>query len=242
MKYKYILLLLGMVLVTACDRPGGKGSENLLLMFGDKEAEVDPYQTRLIITPDYMRFDDGEGATDYLLFDRKQKTIYSVVQSTKSITVITSEPTEVKPPFDLRLSSKAIDDMQDAPTMEGVKPQHHVYLSGEEVCYEVLSVPGFLPAYNEAMMEFNTVLANDAAVTLSNLPADLHNGCSLAKDIFAPNRHFAVGFPIQRWAPDGSQSVLLDFKRDYQADKTLFDIPSSYNRLNIQEIRTGLAK
>ena len=242
MKLKVFLLVLLLVLVNACDKSQNKASQSLMLKFGDKEPEVDPYQTRLIITPDYMRFDDGEGTTDYLLFDRRKKTIYSVVQSSKSITVITSEPADVKPPFDLKLSHKTLDDMQDAPTMNGVKPQHHVYLSGEQVCFEVLSVPGFLPAYTEAMMEFNTILANDAALTMNNMPADLHNGCNLGKNIFAPNRHLQAGFPIQLWGPDGSQSVLLDFKEDYVADKTLFEIPSSYDRLNIWEIRAKLAK
>ena len=242
MKLKIFMMLLLLVLINACDKSANKGSANLLLKFGDREPDVDPYQTRLIITPDYMRFDDGEGGTDYLLFDRRQKTIYSVVQSSKSITVITSEPGDVKPPFDLKLSNKTVDDIKDAPTMEGIKPQHRVYLSGEQVCFDVLSVPGFLPAYNEAMMEFNTVLANDAALTLNNMPADMHNGCSLGKDIFAPNRHLQAGFPIQLWSPDGFQSVLLDFKKDYVADKTLFELPSSYSRLNIREIRASLGK
>lgn len=242
MKLNVVLMILGAVLLTACDKTADEGSQNLMLMFGDQEPEVDPYQTRLIITPDFMRFDDGEGATDFLLFDRSKKAIYSVVQSNKSVTVITSDPREVKSPIELKLSNKTIDDMKDAPSMEGVKPVHHVYLSGEQVCFEVLSVPGFLPAYNRAMMEFNSVLANDAKLTLNSMPADMHNGCSLAKSVFAPNRHLQKGFPIQLWGPDGTQSVLLDFKRDYEADKTLFEIPASYSQLNIQELRQNLAK
>ena len=241
MKFKYLLIIFGVALA-ACDQKANKASQSLLLTFGDREEGVDPYQTRVIITPEYMRFDDGEGATDFLLFDRSKKMIYSVVQSNKSITIISAQESSVNPPIDLKLNKKKIDDMHDAPSMEGVKPEHHVYLSGEQVCFEVLSVPGFLPAYVEAMQEFNTVLANDSAFTLNNLPADMHNGCSLAKSIFAPNRHLQAGFPIQMWGPDGTQSVLLDFKRNYQVDKTLFEIPSSYSRLNIQEIRAKLAK
>ena len=242
MKLKAVLIMFGLALLAACDKPASKGSENLLLVFGDQEPEVEPYKTRLIITPDFMRFDDGEGATDYLLYDRNKKAIYSIVQSNKTVTIITSAPSDVKSPIELKLSSRKIDDMQDAPAMEGTRPQHHVYLSGEQVCFEVLSVPGFLPAYNRAMMEFNEVLANDAKFTLNNMPADMHNGCSLAKTVFAPNRHLKVGFPIQLWGPDGTQSVLLDFKRDYQADKTLFEVPASYSHMNIQELRTQLAR
>lgn len=241
MKLIQLVLVCLLVLPAACDKPASKGSQNLLLVFGDQEEGEEPYKTRILVTPDKMRFDDGEGAGDYLIFDRRQKTIYSVVQESKSVTVISARPVDVKPPFDLKLSSKTIDDMQDAPAMGGVKPRHHVYLSGEQVCFEVLAVPGFLPAFVEAMQEFNTVLANDSAVTLNNLPADMQNGCSLAQSIFAPNRHFEAGFPLQQWSPDGSHSVLLDFKKDPPADKLLFELPAGYSRLNIQEIRASLA-
>ena len=242
MQIRYFFLLFILAVLAACDKPASKGSDSLLLTFGDREMDVEPYQTRVIITPEFMRFDDGEGATDFLLFDRKQKTIYSVVQSNKSITIIKSDVMEAKPPFDLKLGKKQIDDLKDAPTMEGVSPVHHVYMSGEQICFEAISVPGFLPAYVQAMKEFNDVLAEDSKLTLNNLPADMHNGCNLARSIFAPNRHLQDGFPVQVWSPDGSHSVLLDFKKDYVADKTLFELPSSYQKLDIQQIRASLAK
>lgn len=241
MKWINLLVLAFSLLLSACDRPADEASQHLLLVFGDQEKDVEPYRTRILVTPEYMRFDDGEGSVDYLLFDRRARTIYNVIQENRSVTVIAAEPADVKPPFDLKLSHKRIQDMQDAPTIDGIKPQHHVYLAGDETCFEVLAAPGFLPAFVEAMKEFNTVLADDSAITLASLPADMQNGCSLAKSIFAPNRHFQAGFPLQRWSPDGSSSVLLDFKKDYQADKTLFSIPDGYQRLNIQEIRGSLS-
>ena len=241
MKKIHLLVILSLTLLVGCDRGMNKTAQNLLLVFADQEESVEPYKTRVIVTPDFMRFDYGEGATDFLLFDRKQKTIYSVIQESKSVTVITSNAVDIKPPFDLKLSNKQIHDLKDAPTMDGVKPQHHVYLSGEQVCFEVLSVPGFLPAYVLAMQEFNTILANDSALTLNGMPADMQDGCSLAKDVFAPNRHFQAGFPIQQWGSDGTRTELLEFKKDYQADKTLFEIPAGYNRLNIQDIRSKLS-
>ena len=241
MKKIHLLAIFSLMLLVGCDRPMDKTAQNLLLIFVDQEESVEPYKTRVIVTPDYMRFDYGEGAADFLLFDRKQKAIYSVIQESKSVTVITSEPQDIKPPFDLKLSNKRIHDLQDAPSMDGIKPQHHAYLAGEEVCFEVLSVPGFLPAYVQAMQEFNTILANDSATTLNSIPADMQDGCSLAKDIFAPNRHFQAGFPIQQWGADGTRTVLEEFKKDFQPDKTLFEIPAGYNRLNIQDIRSKLS-
>ncbi len=230
------------VLLAACDRQSKPVSQNLLLTFIDQEEGVDPYQTRILLTPAYMRFDDGEGAVDYLLFDRKQKALYSVVQESQSITVIAAPPLDVKPPVELNLSHKRIDDLQDAPTMQGVKPQHYVYMSGEQICFEVVSVADFLPAFVEAMKEFNTILANDSASMMNNVPAEVQNACSLAKSTFAPNRHFQAGFPLQQWSPDGKRSALLDFKENPPIDESLFELPAEYHRLNIQEIRASLSQ
>ncbi len=242
MKLTSLIILSLLILLAACNQQTNQVSQNLLLIFADQEEDVEPYTTRILITPDYMRFDDGEGAVDYLIFDRKQKTIYNMVQESQSITVITALPSDVKPPIKLNLSHKMVDDLQDAPTMQGVKPQHHIYMADRQICFEVVSVPGFLPAYVKAMKEFNTVLANDSTVTMNNLPADMQNACSLAKNTFAPNRHFQAGFPLQQWGPDGKRSALLDFKTDYPIDKTLFEIPVDYQRVNIQDIRASFSK
>ena len=174
-KLIHFVVLFFTVLLAGCDQSANKGSENLMLMFADQEEDVEPFQTRILLTPDYIRFDEGEGAVDYLIFDRKQKTIYSVVQESKSITIVSAQAMDVKSPIELKLSHKLIDDMQDAPTMEGIKPQHHVYMAGDKICFEVISVQGFLPAFATAMKEFNTVLANDSAVRSEEHTSELQS-------------------------------------------------------------------
>ena len=241
MKLTHLIVVALLIALVGCDQQTNQQAGNLLLVFGDEESGVDPYQTRVLVTPEFMRFDDGEGSVDFLVFDRKQKTIYNVIKANQSVTVMSAKPVEVTSPIELKLAHKQMDDMQNAPSMQGIKPQHHAYMSGEKVCFEVVSVPGFLPEFVAVMKEFNTVLANNSAATLTTIPADMHEGCDLAESIFAPNRHFEAGFPLQKWDSTGKRQVLLDFKTDYQVDQSLFAIPSGYKRMNMEEIRASLS-
>ena len=84
---KKILLLIMMAVISACAQ---KQAGDTLVVFVEQEDGVDPYQTRMIITEDFVRIDDGEGDKDFVLFDRKNMVVQSVTSSEK--TILKSEP------------------------------------------------------------------------------------------------------------------------------------------------------
>lgn len=237
MKFNVVVLIMVLAGLVGCDRKSA--SQNLYLLFADSGEDSETIQTRIIVTKDYLRFDDGSGEANFILFDRKQQIIYSVARDTKQIIAISKNEINVKSPVDLKLAEVKMDDMQDAPAIEGIKPQHYQFKSGDKVCYETLSVPNLLPAYVKAMQEYNAVLAKDSMVTLNNMPGDLHETCELAKHTYAPNRHFKHGMPVWIWQEGGDRTELVDYKKDYQADKLLFEIPKGYQQFSINELRGG---
>ena len=237
MKLRFILPLLFLLGSSACDHKAGDEPYSLYLLFAEEETDVDPYQTRVLLTPDYLRFDDGEGSSEYVLFDRRQKTIYSVAHETRTIIIVKPKTHDVKPPFALQLAKLELDDMPDAPSIGGQRPRHYQFKSVDELCYETLSVTGLLPEYIQAKREFNQILADDSAQTLLSTPADMQNGCDMAQSTFAPNRHFELGFPIRLWKKDAYSKTLLDFKGDYVIDAKLFTLPADFQRLTMDEIR-----
>ena len=60
--------------LSACQKP----PENQLIVFLETEQGAEPYKTRIIVTPNVVRFDDGEGSSAYLLFDRKTRTARNI--------------------------------------------------------------------------------------------------------------------------------------------------------------------
>ena len=84
MTIKSILLGLLIMLVSSV-RADGDNVSATILWYAEQEPGVDPYRMRYLVTPDFLRSDDGVDSENFLLFDRKRKTIYSVVGENRTI-------------------------------------------------------------------------------------------------------------------------------------------------------------
>ena len=213
--------------------------QGTLLLFSEYEKEVEPYRTRVIVTEDYMRFDDGEGAPDFILFDRKAGVIFSINSDDRTIMSLRGKSLKVVPPFELKQDARRVDDMQDAPAIAGVKPQHYVLTTNQRHCHDVVAVPGLLPDVLAATRAFNAIVASNNAATLQFLPADQQEPCELSRSIFAFNRHLEFGFPVREWDNRGRGRVLLDFRENVEVDRGLCVLPEGYKRFSIEELREG---
>jgi hypothetical protein len=210
-----------------------------LLNFVEHERGVEPYSTRLIVTDNFLRFDDGEGSVDFVLMDRGKNVIYSVNSEEETVMAVHKKQIQVQPPFELELTHKLLDDLGEAPDIEGAQPQHYQFSANGEKCYEVIAVQGLLPRVVTALQEFTDLLASDSKVTFNSLPADLHDACDMSMNTFAAGRHLAFGFPIQEWSDNGSGRALVDFQVQYQPDEALFVLPVDYHQYTVQEFREG---
>ena len=230
-------ILFAVSLLSACDR--FQRDTNKQLLFVEFEQGVEPYQTRLIVTPEYMRFDDGEGSVDFILYDRKKNVIYSVNSGERTVMAVEPQQVEIKPPFELKLEEKNLGTMKEAPAIEGKKPIHYQFSANGEICYDVVAVKGLMPDVVAAMKGFSDILASDSAVTFSSIPADMLNACDMSMSTFAAGRHFKHGFPIQEWSARGSGRTLVDYNDDFEVEPSLFVLPEQFKHYSIQDYREG---
>lgn len=210
-----------------------------LLNFVEHERSMEPYPTRLIVTEKFLRFDDGEGSADFVLLDRDKDVIYSVNSEEQTVMAVHKKQLEIQPPFELELTHKQLDDLKEAPEIEGIQPQHYQFSANSEKCYQVIAVQGLMPDVVTALQEFTDLLASDSKVTFNTLPADLQKPCDISMNTFAAGRHLAFGFPIQEWGAKGSGRALVDYQLNYQPDESLFLLPADYNHFTVQEFREG---
>ncbi len=242
-----VILTVVAMLLAACQQNENSATQQqvktssgaTLLSFVEFEKNAEPYATRLIVTKDYMRFDDGEGSQDFLLFDRQKHVVYTVNSDEESIMAVYQKQIEIKPPFELTLTHEKLDNLQDAPKIEGKQAEHYQFSANGERCYDVIVVLGLLPDVVTALREYSELLASDSKVTFNNLPADLQKPCDISMNTFAPGRHLEFGFPIQEWSMKGSGRSLLDYQTDYQADPALFVLPADYRQFSVQDFREG---
>ena len=209
------------------------------ITFMEQEQYVEPYPTRLIITPEFLRFDDGENAQDFILFDRKNSVVHSVVSEEQTIMSVHKKSTTIESPIKLELTDKDLGEMKDSPTIDGENPHHYQLLVNGKVCNDVIAVKGLLPAAVNALNEFSLVMASDSKMTLSSTPADMLNACDLARDTFAPTRILKFGFPVQTLGKREYARTLVDFDDKYKLDKKLFTLPENYKRYTVQDLREG---
>jgi len=214
--------------------------KNQLLLFLEGEEGVDPYSTRIVITPDYMRFDEGEQSKTFLLIDRKQQIAYSVDHDQKTIMRVDKQAVALEAPIELNYTVTELDDFKDAPEINGSKPRHRQLLTNDQVCLDVVSVAGLMPEAVVALKEYHQILAADSAVTFNIMPADMHEPCAISMSTFAPTRHLEYGLPVQEWK-EGYARSLEEYDDNYKTDPKLFMLPENYFSYSVQEFREGRA-
>ena len=233
--HKLAPLLIMAALVSSCDKP----PDSQLLVFMESEQDVQPYQSRIIVTPTQMRLDDGESSKSYTLYDRKSHIARTIDTVQRTILEMHPKSVKVEPPFALTYTVKDLGEMKDAPKIMGKIPKHYQDYANNQLCFDVITVEGLMPQAVQALKEFQQLLASDSAVTFNNMPADMQDPCSIAMDTFAPTRFLQHGFPIQQWRP-GYSRMLVDYKQQYQPDPKLFEIPAGYFSYSVQQIRDGV--
>jgi hypothetical protein len=209
-----------------------------MLLFLETEEGIDPYMTRVIITPEYMRFDEGEQSNTFLLVDRKNRVAHSVNHDLRTIMRVTTQDVKVNPPIELNYTAKEVDDMQGVPEINNTRPRHWQLLTNGEVCLDVISVKGLMPEAVNAFREYHQILASDSAVTFNLMPADMHDPCMISMTTFAPTRHLDHGFPIEEWKPGYTRS-LEDYDTEFKFDPALLVLPEDYFSYSVQDYREG---
>lgn len=199
-----------------------------LLVYQVWEEGIDPYISRILVTPDYLRLDEGDASDGYTLFDRRQEIIYSVSLEERSVLVI--DHTDMVPGDNagLILQEQVTED-PDAPAVAGKRPKRVRLLANGELCAELTVIDGVMEDAVAALAEMKIALARVQAATLDATPLNMRNPCDLASNIYAPDRHLQFGLPVQERATGRSQS-LVDFSDDFDAADALFEIPSDFGR------------
>lgn len=228
------ILIMTSLLFAACQQ----AAETHMIMFVEEEQGIDPFQTRVLVNHQYLRFDDGVASVNYLLMDRAAKKIYTVNHQEKTIMVLERKTLDIQPPFELKHTEKKIGDMKEAPQINGKQPVHYQLSTNDQVCLDVVAVEGLLPEAVKALREFNEILASDSATTIQNFPADMQEPCMLAMTTFAPNQYLQHGFPVQEWK-SGISRHLLDFKTSFDAPPETFTLPKDYFQYTVQQFREG---
>jgi len=206
------------------------------LYYRVSEPGVDPYLSRWLITDQFVRIDEGDASDNFILFDRRKKTVYSVVHGDRTVLDIPYRAVEKKPAMKLKPESRIIPDSK-IPPIDGKKPLYRELHVNGALCYSTVSVENLLPDAVKAMGEYRQVMAGEHARNMDNTPVEMQQPCELALDIFNPQWHLEKGLPIQEWDMQGKARALLNYKVSEVVDSGLFKLPDGYRHYHTQEMK-----
>ena len=210
-----------------------KDAPGTLLIMMERDQGSEPFTTRIFVNEGYMHMSDARSPSDYVLFNRKERTIYNVNHDDKTIMVIRDKPVKVKSPLALDYQEES-QPSGAIPKINGKQATHYKYIANGEHCYDAVVMPkDFMPDVVAAMREFRQVLAGEHATTVDRTPKSLLDACDLSLNIFYPIKHMEHGLPIREWDRHGYQRFLKDYRKDVQATEGTFDLPKDFVRYSI---------
>lgn len=202
-----------------------------ILSYEEREAGTDSYIVRILVSPGYVRFDDGYAASDFALLDRQSRTVFSVSHEDRSILVIENQPHDTVPSPAIELTvSRTID--ADAPVIAGRQPVQIDYLADGDMCFQAVTVPGIMGEAVAGMAEYAEVLAERQLNNMESVPASMQTPCFLSRYVHAPSRHYRDGLPVQEWDETGYFRTLTDFGANETVPAALFVLPAEYERFS----------
>lgn len=203
-----------------------------VLLWQEQDAGGPPYASRMLVTRDYLRSDEGRDDTDYLLFDRHTRQVFSVSHAQRSVLEIAADPVPAQAGQRLDIDVQ-VAEQPGAPRIAGLVTSQVLLSSGGAECLHAIVVPGLLPEVAAALRELRGVLAGRQYRDLDKTPEELRTPCFLANYVYAGDRHLQLGLPIQEAVSGGMRRQLQDFRSDQSVPAALFELPSGYERLEI---------
>ena len=201
-----------------------------LLVYRVAEPGNQPYISRLLVTPEYLRLDQGQQDPGFILLDRKARIIFSVNSEERRILVIEPPRQERKLPSSLRLSENRQLEA-DMPQVAGKTPEYWQFLVNARLCRSAVVVPGLLPQANAAYAEYLDLLAYQQQETQAAMPAELQDPCETAIHVYAPLAVLDKGLPLREWHESGWRQELLDFQYEFNISSDSFELPADYQKV-----------
>lgn len=211
-------------------------SVSTLIWFQERESGTEYYLVRMIANSRYLRIDEGEESNGFVLFNRDQKTIYSVDHENRSVLVLSDKAVDFDKPKTFDLTEEEVRS-EGSPQISGNEVKIHRLYTNKQLCFEVASAAGLLEDAVDVLREFHRALAFEQAILMQHMPKDLASDCDLSDMVFMPDRHLRFGFPIRQRDYNGKLRELRDFDSNYQADPRLFELPMGYRRVTTEGLR-----
>ncbi|HSH28301.1 MAG TPA: hypothetical protein VK971_00215 [Thiohalobacter sp.] len=203
-----------------------------IVHYQESERGVAPYPVRILVTPAFLRLDDGVDGGNFLLVEREAGVLYNVNHQSRNIlTIADGEITEIEAAPDIQVKVSADTD---APRIGGEAVRRVDVIADGELCMTAHVVPSLLPDVTAALRQYQQILAARQFRDLALTPESMRGPCFYANYVQGATRYLDEGLPVQ-WSHEGGRAqVLVDYEQDRAVPASLFTLPDDYRRVDLQ--------
>ncbi len=212
------------------------------LSYLEREPGTDEYEVTMLVSARYIRVDEEGDNSGFIVYDDKDKIIYSVSHDDQSVLVIKQHVFSIA---DLPVKP-TIEYLQlaDAPMVAGKAVfNYRVYIKqsnseakidneSEETCLEVQLVENLLPEVRAILQNYQKVISGQQVKMADNKITELQTGCYYIDQVYNTGAYFEKGLPIQEWHSNEHSKILTGYSKvSVASDK--FKIPQDYRQFSI---------
>ena len=218
-----------------------KGDQEVYkLSYIEREPGTDEYEVTMLVSARYIRIDEEGESSGFIVYDDKDKVIYSVSHQDKSILVIKEHVFSIA---DLPVKP-TIEYLQlaDAPMVSGKNIfNYRVYIDeknsegeDEDTCLEVQLVENLLPEVREILQNYQKVVSGQQVKMVDNKITDIQTACYYIDQIYNTGAYFEKGLPVQEWHSNERSKILTGYEK-VSVDLKKFKIPKKYRQFSIDK-------
>lgn len=214
----FLPLLRGMILLAVVHT--ASAADMIVLTYRDQDPGTPSYLTRILITPRFLRLDEGRDEADFVLLDRRTGELTNVLHETKSNMRIRNQ----------RLPAEARPSWRADERIEEIHPgTRRITLSVHgKVCSRTVAAEKLLPQAAKALADYKAALAWTQYQTYRNTPEELRQDCDLVHHVWETDRALRHGLPIEERDYAGRTRVLEKQGRE-RLNAALFKLPRGYS-------------
>lgn len=203
---------------------GAQAASMIELQYLDEDGDGARYPTRLLVTAQYLRLDDGNDAGDFILFDRRSGDVVNVLNDRKMLVRVTRQPLPA-----VRPRAYVVEEKVTAAGKGRVRVQR--YADGA-LCSESVIQPRRFPDAARALAEYKSTLAFTQLQTYLNTPEELRQTCDLVEHVWEGRRALAHGLPLEERDYSGRvRTYVKGGRKAYEAN--LFRLPEGFSTLQL---------
>ena len=204
------------------------------LSYIEREPGVDEYEVTMLVSDRYIRIDETDEKSGFIIYDDKNKIIYSVSHHDQSVLVIkehvyTEEDSPVKHEVEYL-------QLADAPMVSGKTIYNYRIFVGEgeseETCAEIQIVENLLPEVGKLLSNYQKIVSGQQVKMTNNKITDLQTACYFVDQIYNAGAYYKKGLPIQEWHSNERSKILTSYNK-ITVNKDKFTIPEKYRQFSM---------